>query len=928
MHSRTTAFLSTLLLTVIFLLTSGCSGAPSPTERLERARLAMENNELDSAILDLKQLVRDNPDDGEARLLLGIVHLELDDPISAEKELLRAKQLGADEEKVYPALGSALLESRKYEEVTALSPLKPLSDASQSALLISQAKAHLALGQTESASLLVDAALPLAPDSVDAKTTEAAILAIEDAAAARTLLAEILEESPTYSAAWSQLGMLERRSGNLEAAEEAISSAISNGSGIRDVLSRALVRIQLDKLDSALADIEEAKTLAPNYHEIYFLEGILHYKNGDLAAAKSSLDLAHRADNKFFPTRIYLAEVNYKLGNIAQAEALTSGYLSENAEYAPANKLYAAILLQSGRYQEAESLAGFAMDRLPQDYQLHAILAAALRAQGDRASEIEVLRKMLLLEPDRLAATSQLGSAYLATGEEEKGIDLLETALEKDPTSVISAREMVAYYSRQGKGAKAIEIATDFQKNNEDLVDAHNILGLAYLGDAQLSLAKEAFDRAAILSPGNPFAKQSIAAMALRSGDYESARENYNEVLVHNPYHLQTMLKLAALDQIQGRPDDVIERLETAILKHPESATPRIHLARHYLTTGEPEKVASFLSEVLQKDSDNTLALELMGRAELAQKDFAKAVFSFQQLADLKPQYANANFLLSQAYAGMQDRKKVLEQLNSTLQKNPNHFLSRLNLAQLMYNQENFVEARKHVNTLKTLAPDNPDIKYLEALLAKSSGNETEARALFNEVFDSAKNSKSVISVAQQEWDMGDKEIAVSRLSKWLDANPSDANVHLYLAKFYTEMNNIPASIEHYKKVLANSGSSVVALNNLAWNLRDSDPVAALQYAERANGIAPSSPYIADTLAVVLWKNDNARRAIQASDRATSGTTVVDGNQTMFFHKAQILESLGESEKAIEVLKGLLASPQRFPEQVEAESTLARLQSK
>src|SRR3546814_20865342 len=61
---------------------------------LERAQQLFEEGDLPAAGVELKNALQRDPNDAEARFLLGRIHLKLGDARSAEKELLRARALG------------------------------------------------------------------------------------------------------------------------------------------------------------------------------------------------------------------------------------------------------------------------------------------------------------------------------------------------------------------------------------------------------------------------------------------------------------------------------------------------------------------------------------------------------------------------------------------------------------------------------------------------------------------------------------------------------------------------------------------------------------------------------------------------------------------------------------------------------------------
>ena len=116
---------------------------------------------------------------------------------------------------------------------------------------------------------------------------------------------------------------------------------------------------------------------------------------------------------------------------------------------------------------------------------------------------------------------------------------------------------------------------------------------------------------------------------------------------------------------------------------------------------------------------------------------------------------------------------------------------------------------------------------------------------------------------------------------------------------------------------------NVIALNNLAWNLRLEEPRQALQYIRRAAQAAPERPEVLDTLAVVEHLNGESRAAYRNIERALKGSPQ---NPSMRYHKAMIGAALGEEDQAMALLEELLADEAtEFPERAEAEALLDTL---
>ena len=176
--------------------------------------------------------------------------------------------------------------------------------------------------------------------------------------------------------------------------------------------------------------------------------------------------------------------------------------------------------------------------------------------------------------------------------------------------------------------------------------------------------------------------------------------------------------------------------------------------------------------------------------------------------------------------------------------------------------------------------------------------------------------------MARTLWTNGGQDKAVATLSDWLDTNPKDTTVHLTLANAYLTLNRTADATAAYQAVLQNDTDNFIALNNLAWQLRNDDPVVAVNYATRAVKIQPDNPAALDTLAVIQLEQGmvaaagetfKMTRALQPSD------------PSILFHGARILAALGEMQDAKDILHSLISGEIDFPEAEEARALYNKL---
>ena len=108
----------------------------------------------------------------EARWLLGEVHLATGEPLSAESELHRARNLGWAEDDVRPALARSWLAQGKMSDVLALE-YQDLGPSAAARLLAHQTMAALSEDEPDKARELVTLALDKDPAQLDVQLADA-----------------------------------------------------------------------------------------------------------------------------------------------------------------------------------------------------------------------------------------------------------------------------------------------------------------------------------------------------------------------------------------------------------------------------------------------------------------------------------------------------------------------------------------------------------------------------------------------------------------------------------------------------------------------------------------------------------------------------------------------------------------------------------
>ena len=171
----------------------------------------------------------------------------------------------------------------------------------------------------------------------------------------------------------------------------------------------------------------------------------------------------------------------------------------------------------------------------------------------------------------------------------------------------------------------------------------------------------------------------------------------------------------------------------------------------------------------------------------------------------------------------------------------------------------------------------------------------------------------------------GDRAGGAKLLEDWVATQPGDTAIRMTLADVYALDEREDSATEQYKLVLETDARNAVALNNLAWYLRTSDPKQALAYAQRAVDIAPESVDVLDTLALAYLENKDFDKAQSSIEKALR---LAQDNPAVRYHAALIRSARGDTGGATLILKPLVAGARDFPEQQEAAELLRSLENK
>ncbi|MEZ0123292.1 MAG: XrtA/PEP-CTERM system TPR-repeat protein PrsT [Candidatus Reddybacter sp.] len=911
---RTRLLTTTLIISLLSML-SACS-KPTEEEYFNRAKAALAEGNQQTAIIELKNTLLLNNSNSEARWLLGKAYLELLDGPSAEKELRKAMEQGLAAESALLPLAEAFYIQGKYDELIKLKLPNSLQSTEHKAQLFTlKGRSYLALSNFPSAERLFQQAQQLASNDPQVNTGIAALRSAQGKSdEAQKLLTQVLESNPEHVPAWQQLATLEQQQGNFEAALAAHSKAIEYSKhNSLDIAQRALVYIQLNRLDEAKKDLAQAKV--KNSPIIDFTSGVIAILENRLEDAKESLQKVLNDIPNHMPATFYLGLASYKNGELEQAKILLTAFQKKYPNSVSANKLLGGINLALGDREAATVYLRKANASDPSDIKTIKLLGRMALDTGSSAEAIAYFSEVIEQEATNPENYLQLGRSYSAAGQPNAARNEFEQAVALNPELTTAEVGIIASYINNNEFELALNYVKNLQQERPEDTDPLVFESAIHLAMGNKQTAIEALEQALVLAPGDQAVSHNLASLTLQDGDFDGARKLYLGVLEHHPEHVPTIMRLAKVELISGREKNSLNLVQKAFEINPGSLEVTSTLASYHLKQGQPQKAMQLINQVPDGHTNDAAFYELRAKTEIALGQYHAANKTISDLLKLRPQSAEGYFLLAKVNAQLANGDTVLSNLQTALQLNPRHFEARTTLTRILAKNGAYEQSDAVLDSLVGVYGSHPQVLYLMGLRELRNNDAKYAYELFSKAASIEARGEYAIAMSNAQFSMRDTNEAVAILETWMKNNPNDLTVQYRLANVLLLLKRNDEAIVEFRNALRIKSDSVGALNNLAWLLREKSPDEAETLANKALEIAPESPQALHTLAMIKLNQNQPGKSVELLNKA------LDSSPDNYQLQYSLAKALGKDDQAgkAETLYRALLSKDNLPEELKTE---------
>ncbi|MBA6294051.1 PEP-CTERM system TPR-repeat protein PrsT [Colwellia sp. MB3u-70] len=878
---------------------SACSENTTSQEHVVKAKFALEKNELSTSEIELKNALKVDGENAEARFLLGQLYLSQGNSLVAVKELERAYSLSYDANKVVPLLARAYFLAESYEDISSLaedgkylvidSKIKYLAFKSMGAIL--SKKLELAqeitlqiktLSESNSYTLLANAYVNFAENNNEE---------------ALSLVSKALLADPKNIDAFLLKGHISFALNKFDIATENFKQyeKFQPQVGVTKLfIANSLLRD--NKYDEAEKYADEILASIREQPLANYVKAVVMFEKKDFTLAKSHAETALNQNYNLPVLKLIAGTSAFNLNNYEVAYH----HLKAIVKQVPANhysrKMLAISQLQLGLIDDInETLIGFNATT-SEEVRFLSSLSFQLAELG-AVDEAKVLAKQANESAIESSAEQSVRSGILKLmTNDPSGVEDLELAFEANP-DFEGAELAIAYAALQtGDYDKALKVTKQWQEKQPDIAGSYNMLASIYIAQQNNELATQALQTSLLKEANNLFALTELAKLNFTEGNKKEAEKFAQRAVEQYPDNAKALRSYYA-----SKPDEqALAKIEQAYQKSSDN----IALSLLYidaLINSDDLTQALVISNAMETNVKTSKKLWLQ-RISIykKQQNELRFITTIKEWLKANPYHIEPILMVSDYYVKQRQVGKALQYLDKALSAHHKESLViKMVKVQLLLDTNKLYEAKKlyqdqQFQSIK--AEFKAGLEGRIAFLEKDFTKAVEKLTLFYQAYPSRKNA-ILLSLSYK----GDNQAIQAQkvLQEYLTKNEQDDRVRMMLADSYLATESDKAILA-YEKIIINEPSNVIVLNNLSWLYLDKGALEKAQlHSKKAIELAPENPNVIDTRGMVLLKVGGELAARKALSKAYKISNGQDMSITLNYAEVLIANNLNKEAIAL-----------------------------
>ena len=463
--------------------------------------------------------------------------------------------------------------------------------------------------------------------------------------------------------------------------------------------------VQNNRMPEAEAELRKSVEVGPTDRNARFVLASFYLVNKQLDKAEAEFKNLAALDPDKPESQAVLADYYSAVNRMDDAIKIYQDVLAKSPEYMQGRYRLGEILLMRGDTQGASQQIEEALKKDKNDRQA-LLLRSRIRAQGGQPeglkAAIEDLKEVLKQEPN-----SRPGLYYMAQANFSLG--LIDQArafageLEKNYPDYLPAKLMqlqMTMYGADANGLKSgISMATELinrvsKTAPEPRENTAQVLGeiaaKSYLarGAGQLQLrnfaaARQDFEAARQIAPGDPTVYNSIALVAVEENKIDEALAAFENALHADGTNFTALNGLLTLYARNKEIDKAHAKLDQLLASNPNSATLHYFKGQAYGYQGNASGAEAELRKSLELDPNYLASYSALGALFTNLKQEDRAIAEYKKILAIRPENATVYTLIGMLEDSRQNYDASIENYRKALEKDPNSVIAANNLAWL-----------------------------------------------------------------------------------------------------------------------------------------------------------------------------------------------------------------------------------------------------
>ncbi len=756
----------------------------------------------------------------------------------------------------------------------------------------------------------------------------------------------LVEKKPQHLLGNLLLANLYRQKGDIKTAETIMRSLIEARPALN--LENELVLLQLaqGKVDEALTTIRTLPVAKQSSTKTQFVKGIALLLANE---AEDAIITFRRLQEKLPYNVLFLVAYADSYLELGSEEKAVSTFQTVFKEFPSLSQWYESFVKELN-YSEKEKtsldkihyfllFAYFqwgvqlekAFEELPPAaaknplFQTLLADAYAVSDKADKANEIylQIGQKF----PKSSYLYYRLGHHYLKQGNKVQASQSFLTALNLNPDSTRIRIPLIQLLIESKQFAEAEQVALDALKQDPKESSIYYLLVDLYSDQKRFSQAVELMNRLYELKPEDANAALKLGQLYFSLHDYEKSADILKLFVLRNPKNiLGNSLYLRAL-LASDREDELVRLINSLKQNLPQINTTMPEIM-FYLKKKEFLKAMRLMQQIDSSAFGSGPNLFVMGLVFQGNGDLAQAKKYFL----MGSEKTNDKLLYLLAYLNLLRISVSSEEFNkeiNNLLKDPDgtpsyaEMLSQIvqsedsskiaaelfNLNMVYLKILNSWDKKAHPELQQWLErfPQNLFLQRVSYFIAQRVGWQEKGNVSLETILKYYPDDIfSLMQLGRHNMTKRNEIVAASYFEKVLTLMPENQEALTFLAMLYSNQGNSLKALELYEKALQLNETNIIALNNMA-DLYSRPPHfnldQALNYAEKAQKLAPGNGAVADTLGWIYYQQGRYAEALVYLERAKQ---IVPKLPEVYFHLGKTYVALQDSGKAKEAFEQVL----------------------